>query len=75
MASYPKKRRVVRDPSRLRQIVGNDDNRVAASQAADQVFDYTRGNWIKRAAGFIHQQNPWIQGQRAGNAKTLLLPA
>ncbi len=40
MSSDPEKCGVISDAARLRQITGNDDDRVAAAQTAHQIFDH-----------------------------------
>ena len=41
----------------------------------DQFFDLCRGDRIERGAGFVHQDNLWFDGERARDAKALLLAA
>jgi len=69
------KRGPLRHTCRLLHIVGHDDDSIFAAQVVDQFFDTRRCNGIKRGAGFVHQDDFGINGNSAGDAQTLLLPA
>ena len=65
----------IRDARRLLHVVGDDDDGVAAAQLGDQVLDARRGPRIERRGRLVHEQDLRIDGQGAGDAQPLLLPA
>lgn len=70
---HPEKRRVVTDAPCLGEVMGNDDEGIAATQAHDEIFDHAGGKGIQRTAGFVHQQDFELQGQCPSDAEPLLL--
>ena len=59
----------------LLHVVGDDDDRVAAAKLVDQLLDLGGGDRVERRAGLVHQDHLGIDGDRAGDAQPLLLPA
>src|SRR5688500_2636405 len=57
MALDPEKSCIISNTPCLRQIMGDNDDGVAAAQSADQVFDYAGCNRVECAAWLVHQQN------------------
>ena len=58
--------------SRLRHIVGHNENGVLAPQCPDQLFDSLGPFGVQGGTRFIHQQNGWLHGQQPGDAELLL---
>ena len=67
------KRGPVGYPSGLLHVVGDDDDRVAALEFADQVLDRQGGDRVERGAGLVHQQDRRLDGDGPGDAQPLLL--
>ena len=55
--------------------MGYDDDAQRLLELENAFFNALRGNRVKSAARFIHQEHFRLYGQSAGNAKTLLLTA
>ena len=53
----------------------DDDDRVAALELVDQLFDPLRGDRIERRRRLVHQQDLGLDGERARDAEPLLLAA
>jgi hypothetical protein len=75
IAIGPEKCCEVGDAARLSQVMGDYDYCVAAAQADYQIFHYSGGDRVKRAAWLVHEQYFRVQRERAGNAESLLLAA
>jgi hypothetical protein len=65
------------EEQRFAKVVRDKHNRLAktASESAEFALKLCTGDGIKRAEGFIHQQNRWVCGQRSRYADALALPA
>jgi hypothetical protein len=55
--------------------VCNDDDRKVLDEIADEILDLECSNGVKGRAGLVHQDHIWLDGERAGDAKALLLTA
>ena len=60
---------------RLLHVVGDDHDREALLQLADQVLDGEGGDRVERRAGLVHQQHLRLDRDGAGDAQPLLLAA
>src|SRR6266567_5058970 len=58
---------------RLLHVVGDDDDRVAVLEVADEVLDPKGGDGVEGRAGLVHQQHLGLHGDGPGNAQALLL--
>src|SRR6476469_3837983 len=65
----------LRYPRGLLQVVRHDRDRIAAAKLVDQLLDFGRRDRVERRAGFVHQDDFGIDGDRAGDAQPLLLAA
>ena len=63
---------VARAP-RLRHVVRDDDDGVAALQREHQLLDCARAFHVERAARFVHQNDFGLERQQARDAELLLL--
>src|SRR5215208_6545882 len=68
-----KEDRLVGDAGRLLHIVGDHHDRVLTFELAHQVLDLERRNRVQGARRLVHQNHIRVDGQRAGNAESLLL--
>src|SRR3954447_3158255 len=59
----------------LLHVVGDDHDRVALLEVADELLDAQRGHRIQGRAGLVHQDHVGLDRERAGDAQALLLPA
>src|SRR5689334_25259445 len=64
---------VVRDPGGLLHVVGDDRDRVARLELADQLLDTERSLRIERRTGLIHEDHLGLDRDRPGDAQALLL--
>ena len=65
----------VGDPRRLLHVVGDDDDRHALLQLADELLDLQRRDRVEGRAGLVHQQHLGLDRHRPGDAEALLLAA
>src|SRR5699024_306224 len=65
----------VRDAGGLLHVVGHDHDRVLLLELMDQVLDREGRDRVQRRAGLVHQHHLGLDGDRAGDAQTLLLAA
>src|SRR5580704_6036889 len=63
------------NPGGLLHIVGDDRDRVVFLQLVDQLFDLGGRDRIERRAGLVEQDHFRLDGDGAGDAQPLLLPA
>ena len=66
---------LVRTAASLRNIVGNQNNRIALLQRGQHGFDGGNALHIQGGARLVQQQHLRLHGQRSGNAQPLLLSA
>ena len=59
----------------LLQVVRDDDDRQLLLQLVDQLLDLLRRDRVERAGRLVEQQHLRLVGERARDAKALLLPA
>src|SRR5580765_8299527 len=64
---------LVAGAARLRHVVGDDQDRVAAAQVPDQVLDRGRRLGVERRARLVRQQHLGLRRQQARDAQLLLL--
>ena len=53
----PEEADVVGDAAGLSEVVGDDDDGVAAAEAGDHVFDDAAGEGVEGAAGFVEEED------------------
>src|SRR6187551_251969 len=57
--------RKIRDPRRLLHVVGHDHDRVGLSEFVNQLFHARGGDRVERRARLVHEQDLWLERQRA----------
>jgi hypothetical protein len=68
-------RRVAGDPGRLLHVVSDDHDGVPLLELVNELFDADGGDRVEGRAGLVHQQHLGLEGERAGDAESLLLAA
>src|SRR5882672_2843257 len=66
---------VIGGARRLLHVVGDDDDAVVRLQLADQLLDLLRRDRIERRGRLVEEQDLGLDGDGAGDAEPLLLPA
>src|SRR5579862_1366943 len=67
------KDRVIRKPLRLREIVGDDDDRQIGREPPNELLNRFCRVRVERGRRLVEQQNLRLDGQRAGKTEHLLL--
>ena len=62
-----------RDPLGLLHVVGDDDHGDVVGDVGDRLLDPSGGGGVEGRARLVHQQDPGLDRQGAGDAQALLL--
>src|SRR5712692_2775069 len=67
--------RFLRHARSLLHVVSHDHDRIGTPEFPDQFLDLKGRNGVERGRRLVHQDDLWLDGQRAGDAQPLLLAA
>src|SRR5690606_41389719 len=73
-ASGEEKGRLVGDPGRLLQVMGDDDDGELLFKRENEILNPAGGDGVQRRARLIHQQHLGAYRQRPRDAEALLMP-
>lgn len=71
----PQRQALIREPSRLPQVVGDDHPGHLPSEAPQRLFHPHRRRRVQRCAGLVEQQDLRLQRECSRQAQTLHLPS